>query len=117
MIRALGILLACQLAGEIITGLLHLPVPGPVIGLALMLLFLAFRRNRPDAELSNTAHGLLKHLSLLFVPAGVGFIVHVDRLGGDLPAIIIGLLVSTLLAIAVSGAVFMAVAKLMERKP
>jgi putative effector of murein hydrolase LrgA (UPF0299 family) len=111
MIRALGILLACQLAGEVTVGLTGLPVPGPVVGLALLLAVLLVR-GRAGSELSSTAHGLLRHLSLLFVPAGVGFIAHVDRLGGDLPALAAGIVISTLLTLAVTAGVFLLVSRL-----
>ena len=114
MIRAFGILLVCQLAGEVAVGLTGMPVPGPVVGLALLLGVLLVR-GRVGTELSSTAQGLLRHLSLLFVPAGVGFIAHVDRLGGDLPALAVGVVVSTLLTLAVTAGVFLLVARLTDR--
>lgn len=99
MIGALATLLSLQLTGEVIVLLLDLPVPGPVLG--LVILFTALRL-RPQwlAPLRSTALGLLQHLSLLFVPAGVGVLVHAQRLSDEGVAILVALVASTLLAIA-----------------
>ena len=51
MIAALALLLAFQLAGEALRVALHLPVPGPVIGMALLLVYLILRPEGPSAEL------------------------------------------------------------------
>src|SRR3954462_13663406 len=80
MLQAFALLLLSQLSGEGITRGLGLPVPGPVIGLVLMAIGLLiaqrvdFVRTETIEEtaLGRTATGLLGHLSLLFVPAGVG---------------------------------------------
>ena len=71
MIAALTILLLFQLAGEVLVQLSGLPVPGPVIGMVLLFLALALRGSVSE-DLRNTSQTLLSHLSLLFVPAGVG---------------------------------------------
>ena len=59
----------------------------------------------PDA-LRDTANGLLTHLSLLFVPAGVGVMIHVDRIRGEAVPIVVSLVLSTALTIAVTALVF-----------
>src|SRR5258705_11344414 len=99
MLGALTILLVYQLVGEAIAHGLDLPVPGPVIGFALLFLSLLARRGVPD-DLRTTATGLLQHLSLLFVPAGVGVMVHLSRLREEWLPISVALLVSTVLTIA-----------------
>lgn len=111
MLRALTVLLLCQLVGEALTGAFGLPVPGPVLGLALLLLALSVIR-RPLPWLSETADGLLKHLSLLFVPASVGLMQHAARLEAEWLPLLAALIVSTIAAIAVGAAVFVAVARL-----
>lgn len=110
MIGALALLLCFQLAGEVVARALALPLPGPVLGLAMLATALAAsprltERVRPLAE------GLLGHLSLLFVPAGVGIVGHLDRLGGQGLALLAAILVSTILAIAVGALVFASVAR------
>ncbi len=111
MIHAVALLLAFQLAGEIAARLTGLPLPGPVLGMAAMLVaFLALPRLHARTEA--TAQGLLGHLSLLFVPAGVGVVGHLGRLGTDGAPIAAAILISTVLAIAVGAVVFVAVARL-----
>lgn len=107
MLGALTVLLVFQLIGEIIVQFTRLPVPGPVIGLLLLFLSLCVRGNLA-APLRDTANGILQHLSLLFVPAGVGVMVHFSRVSGEWLPIIVAVVVSTALAIAVSALVMRA---------
>lgn len=102
MIAALALLLGFQLAGEVIRLALGLPVPGPVIGMVLLLALLILRGG-PSPNLRSTSGGLLQHLSLLFVPAGTGVMLHVQRLGAEGPAILVALVVSTVLGLAVAA--------------
>lgn len=102
MIAALALLLAFQLAGEVLRVALHLPVPGPVIGMALLLVYLVLRGG-PSDELRQTSGGLLQNLSLLFVPAGTGVMLHVGRLADEAWPIAIALIASTVLGLAAAG--------------
>jgi putative effector of murein hydrolase LrgA (UPF0299 family) len=111
MLNAILILLACQLAGEATTRSLGLPLPGPVLGLVLLLCGLAVFPGLP-ALMRPLASGLLAHLSLLFVPAGVGVIGHLDRLGGQGAVLLAALVISTALAIAAGALAFVGVARL-----
>ncbi len=110
MILHLTSILVFQLIGETLTRSFGLIVPGPVLGMALLLAFFA---PRAAAAIQPTAQGLLSHLSLLFVPAGVGIVSHLDRMGSDGPAILLALAVSTALAITVGALVFSGLSKLM----
>lgn len=108
---ALTFILAAQLAGETAVRVLGIAVPGPVLGMALLLGIMvlsapARRIVRPVGE------GILRHLSLLFVPAGVGVVGHLDQLGTQGLAVLIALVVSTVLAIAAGALTFVAVARL-----
>ncbi|MBI1170161.1 CidA/LrgA family protein [bacterium] len=110
MIAALLPLLLCQLVGEAVSRALHLPLPGPVLGLILMLAGFALwpgllNRVRPLAQ------GFLGHLSLLFVPAGVGVVGHLDELSRTGLPLLVALVVSTVLAITVGALTFAAVAR------
>jgi len=113
MLAALTALLLCQLIGEAVVRLTHLPVPGPVLGLVLMLAFLALRKSIP-ASLETTAGGLLKHLSLLFVPAGVGVLQHLARIQAEWLALAAALLVSSVATIVVTAVVMRAMIRLMK---
>ncbi|WP_415184210.1 CidA/LrgA family protein [Phaeovulum sp.] len=111
MIPALAIILLFQLVGEIISRGLGLTLPGPVLGmvglLAAFLMVPALARMvRP------TAQGLLAHLSLLFVPAGVGVVAHFGILRAEGLGLAVALVVSTIAAIAVGALTFSAVARL-----
>jgi holin-like protein len=102
MIGGLAVLLVFQLAGELLTRLGNLPVPGPVVG--MVLLVVALELGLPiRTGLRAASGGLLAHLSLLFVPAGVGIIQHLPRLSQEWPALGAALLVSTAATVAVTG--------------
>ncbi|OEJ67140.1 CidA/LrgA family protein [Magnetovibrio blakemorei] len=104
-------LLVFQLLGEVISKGFGLPLPGPVVGMALLFVVLVVRGELPDG-LKDTAAGLLKHLSLLFVPAGVGVMMHLHLLQDEWQAISAALLVSTLATIAVTALVMKGLIKL-----
>lgn len=111
MIAALMGLLACQLAGELLARLLGLPVPGPVLGTILLFLVLMARGRLPDT-LRDVSRTLLANLSLLFVPAGVGIIQHLDRLRGEWLGIAAAVFGSTVLTMVVAVLVFRGVSRL-----
>lgn len=97
-------LLVFQLIGEVSIRLFDWPVPGPVLGMLLLFLVLLVVRHVP-AALDTASTGLLGHLSLLFVPAGVGIMVHADRLLAEWLPIVAVLLVTTLLTMLVTAGV------------
>lgn len=115
MIEAGILLLLCQLAGESIVRAVDIPVPGPVLGAVFMLAFLAVRRSVPQS-LGRTSRDLLANFSLLFIPAGVGIIVHFARLEAEAFALITALIGSTALTIVVAALVFVGVDRLMGGK-
>jgi putative effector of murein hydrolase LrgA (UPF0299 family) len=109
MIASLGLILMCQLAGEALVHAIALPMPGPVVGLVLLLVLLLLRDRLPalargplaPGQLEPAAQGLLAHLSLLFVPAGVGIVQHLGLLrehGVAIVLVLAGSVVVTLLA-------------------
>lgn len=104
MLAALTLLLVLQLIGEVIAQTLHLPIPGPVIGMALLFGILV-KRGGPSEDLRTTSLGLLGHLSLLFVPAGTGVILHLQRMADEWLPLTVSLLASTALTIVVSALV------------
>lgn len=110
MLAALTIILTCQLAGEVAARALGLALPGPVIGLVMLLAGLSASR-KLAAIVRPTAEGLLRNLSLLFVPAGVGVVAHLGTLREAWLAIALALIVSTILSIAVGALVFQGVAR------
>ncbi|WP_144109644.1 CidA/LrgA family protein [Paraburkholderia sp. BCC1886] len=114
MLAAFAVLLTFQCLGEGVSYLFHLPVPGPVIGMLLLFGFLMLRPRTADA-IEPTSLELLRHLSLLFVPAGVGIMVSASRIRGDALAVIVSIAVSTTLAIAVAALVTRALMRRQRR--
>ena len=115
MVMGFAILLVCQLAGEVVSRGFGLPVPGPVLGLVLLVLGLVvWGRGRDDAAIASSAvarvsDGLLAHLALLFVPAGVGVVEYGGLLRAEALPLAAALLGSVL--------VFVGVARLLGRGP
>jgi putative effector of murein hydrolase LrgA (UPF0299 family) len=112
MLTAFATLLACQLAGEAVVRLLAAPIPGPVIGMILLFALMLVRLPFPSS-LVDTSEGLLRHLSLLFVPAGVGVIQHLERLGAGGLRLVAVVVLATILTLAVTALVFEGIARLM----
>ena len=110
------VLLVYQLVGEIISTGLGLPLPGPVVGMGLLFLSLIIKGGLPEG-LKNTAKGLLSHLSLLFVPAGVGVMMHLHLLANEWQAITVALIGSTVLTILVTAGVMIGLTHLTGDSP
>jgi putative effector of murein hydrolase LrgA (UPF0299 family) len=113
MLAGFATLLICQLAGEAVVRLMSLPIPGPVVGMALLFVLMLGRAPLP-AALDETADGLLRNLSLLFVPAGVGVVQHLDRLGVDGLRLIAVVVLGTVITLAVTASVFEGLARIVR---
>ncbi|MGI4848088.1 MAG: CidA/LrgA family protein [Janthinobacterium lividum] len=110
MLATFAILLIFQCIGEGIIFITHLPVPGPVIGMLLLFgALLVFPGLLDIIEATGTE--LLRHLSLLFIPAGVGIVVSASSISGQWPAIVISVICSTVLTLAVTALVTRALMK------
>ncbi|HEX6735930.1 MAG TPA: CidA/LrgA family protein, partial [Azonexus sp.] len=99
---ALSLLLVFQLTGEVLARYFALPVPGPVIGMLLLFVALVLRGG-PGDDLRTTSQNLLQHLSLLFVPAGTGIMVHLHRVAEEWLALLLSLLISTVVTLIVTA--------------
>ena len=105
MINAVALLLGFQLLGEVLVRFTHAPVPGPVVG-GVALAVLLLLRGGPGANLSATAHTILRNLSLLFVPAAVGVIEYRRLFMEHGIALGAALVVSTALALMAAALAF-----------
>ena len=112
MLSAITQLLVFQLIGEVLARGLNLAVPGPVLGMVLLFLAL-WLRGGAGSQLQSTSQTLLQHLSLLFVPAGTGIMVHLHRVADEWLALLLSLLVSTLATLVVTALVM----KFFQRAP
>ena len=102
MLNALTLIFCCQLAGESLARVAALPIPGPVCGMALLFAGLLLRGGLPD-DLAKVGDALLGNLSLLFVPAGVGVMLHLRLIEAEILPISVALIASTLITVAVTA--------------
>lgn len=124
MIAGLSLILLCQLAGEALARLAGLPVPGPVIGLVLLVLLLLARDRLTllargplkVGGVETSAKGLLAHLSLLFVPAGVGVVQQLDLIEAHGIAIVLILAGSVVITMLVTVGTFLLLSWVIARR-
>jgi len=102
MIRFVTLLLVCQLAGEAIVVGFDWLIPGPVVGMLILFTGLMIRGGVPRA-LGELSAGVLQHLSLLFVPAGVGVMLHAGKLENEWLAVSAALVASAVVTLVVTG--------------
>ena len=95
-------MLLCQLAGEVIARASDVPFPGPVIGMAILFIGLMMRGSVPE-PLQQTTKSILDHLSLLFVPAGVGVMIYLPLIADEWLPIASAIVIGTLMTIAVTA--------------
>jgi len=106
LLKGLTLLLLCQTAGELLSRAFALPLPGPVLGLLLMLVLLRWPLVRQPVEAAATP--LLAHLSLLFVPVGVGVVAHLGLISQYGLRMLVVLVLSTWVGLLVTGLVLKA---------
>jgi holin-like protein len=104
MLYTFATLLVFQTLGESLSYAFSLPIPGPVIGMLLLFCYLVIKSDAA-AKLAPTAVEFLKHLSLLFIPAGVGIMVHAQRVAAEWIPITAALAVSTVVSLVVTALV------------
>ena len=118
MIISLTLILLCQLLGEVVARGFGWPLPGPVLGMLFLLVFLSLRdrigTKVPELgkTLDSTGKGLLAHLSLLFIPASVGVIQRLDVLAQHGAGLAVALVVSTFVTLVVTVVTFVVVSRL-----
>ena len=108
MLKSVFIILLYQLIGELFQKFFGLSIPGPVIGLVLLLLTLLLiqKRQRVVAikeDLFNSAEILLNYLPLLFIPVGVGAVMHLSLLEDNLASVVFVIILGTLSTLALTG--------------
>ena len=113
MLIAIFTILVLQLIGEALQKYFNLSIPGPVIGLILMLLTLMMTNSKKlnmltplRTNIINTSETLLSYLSLLFVPIGVGVVMHLQLLETQLLRILVVILIGTMSTMIFTSLVF-----------
>lgn len=102
MLRPLTILLACQLTGEILVRVAGVSVPGPVVGMLILFVGLVVKGTIP-APMESATNGILRYLSLLFVPSGVGIVANLELVTKEWVPILGAVVVATLVTIGGTG--------------
>ncbi len=102
MLKGVITLLIFQFIGECFVRFFELIVPGPVIGMVLLLLFLMIKKKSFES-LDNAVFLHLRYLPLLFIPAAMGIITQADTISKEFWAIIISLFCGTIIALAFSA--------------
>jgi holin-like protein len=92
----------CLVVGEGIAAWTRLPVPGSVLGMALMLAGLCCIGRVPEC-IAAAAGQLIRLLPLFVIPAGVSVMANIGMLRADLPAIAVAVVLSTLAALGLTG--------------
>ncbi|MGB8855528.1 MAG: CidA/LrgA family protein [Burkholderiales bacterium] len=115
MLASITLLLVYQTIGEVLVHTLNLPIPGPVVGMLMLFITLVVRKSVSE-ELRDTSQGLLQHLSLLFVPAGVGVMAHFTRILDEWLPLLVALLVSTVLTIGITALTMGGLLKLSDKR-
>lgn len=116
MVIGLIALLLCQLVGELVVRSLDVPLPGPVLGMVLFFVVLQVRRPRTDSSLVLGAQTLLRHLPLLYVPAGVGVVAYLGLLGSNAAAVALALAASWVAGLLVTAGAAVLVLRLTGRR-
>ena len=114
-LNGITILLIYELAGEAIKLILRLPIPGPVLGMILLFLTLLSQKSVANS-VDFTSKVLLSHLSLLFVPAGVGVMVHFDQIRAEWLPISVTLLVSTVVTMTTTAGIMLGTRRFVSRR-
>ena len=109
MLNSIFIILLFQLMGEFIQKFFEFSIPGPVIGLIFLLsvLLIIKKINKKheafDTNLVISAENLLSYLPLLFIPVGVGVVMHLSLLEENLVSVLLVIVFGTLLTLALTG--------------
>jgi putative effector of murein hydrolase LrgA (UPF0299 family) len=102
MIQGLVQLFIFQALGELVSKFALPFIPGPVLGLVLLLVYLSMRSHVP-ASIDWVGSGILQHLGLLFIPASVGVVLYLPVLQANAWAISAALVASVVATVAVTA--------------
>ena len=122
MLNSIFLIFFFQLVGEFIQKFLELSIPGPVIGLFLLLIMLLLSKKKYykipvnfQINLINSAENLLNYLPLLFIPVGVGVVMHLSLQEDNLVPVMLVIIIGTLLTLAVTAFVMERLLKVVNK--
>tara|TARA_B100000787_G_scaffold163517_1_gene145244 strand:- start:680 stop:1051 length:372 start_codon:yes stop_codon:yes gene_type:complete len=110
MLNSVFLIFLFQLIGELVQKVLELNIPGPVIGLILLLTTLLLSKKydhklikKLKINLINSAENLVHYIPLFFLPVGVGVVMHLSFLEGSLVKVLFIIVFGTLITLAITG--------------
>jgi len=110
MLNSIFLIFLFQLIGELVQKVLELNIPGPVIGLILLLTSLLLSKKYDHKliknlkiNLINSAENLVHYIPLFFLPVGVGVVMHLSFLEGSLVKVLFIIVFGTLITLAITG--------------
>lgn len=115
LLREMLIVLVIYFIGEFLSKGLHLPLPGNILGMIILLILLCTKVVKVE-QVDNVSNFLLDHLAFLFIPAGVGILAAMNVLQGNILKLLLIVITSTIVIMISSGSIVQLVMKLMNKK-
>lgn len=113
MLKGIFIIFFFQLIGEVVKQYFVLLIPGPVVGLILLLMTLICTQGLTSPAIGTisksifqSADGILRYLSLLFIPIGVGVIMHLQYLENNILSVMAIILIGTVTSLGLTAVLF-----------
>lgn len=100
--RQLILIIGMYIIGDILSTALHLPIPGNILGMIILLILLSTNVIKLE-HVEDVSNFLLSHLSFFFIPAGVGLIASFHLIKSSFIQIILICIITTILTIGVTG--------------
>lgn len=102
ILRQLLIILGVWLAGEVISRVLHLPIPGNVIGMFIMLILLGTGVVKVE-KVIQVSNFFLDNIALFFIPSVAAIIIYYEQIKGQVFQVLLSLILSTVIVFLVTG--------------
>ncbi|TRM11269.1 CidA/LrgA family protein [Lentibacillus cibarius] len=102
VVLQVALLYAFYIAGNLLQNLLHLPIPGSIVGLLLLFAALLLKI-WPIQWIETGSVFLLNYLPLLFVPATAGVMNYLGLFAGRTVWLFVVTIISTLLVMIFTG--------------
>ncbi|MFV0290600.1 MAG: CidA/LrgA family protein [Mangrovibacterium sp.] len=113
--KQLAIIIGLSLAGDLLSRILHLPIPGSICGMLLLLILLVFGIVK-EKDIKETADFMLQHMGFFFIPACVSIMGSYVLLRGQYIQIIILIVASTILVMSITALVVQFLGKHLNSK-
>ena len=110
LFREALIIFAIYLLGELLSSLLHLPIPGNILGMVILFILLCTNIVKVD-NISNVTRFLLDHLSFFFIPAGVGLMASIGVIKSTWWQLLVVCISTTIIIIGVTGTIVQTLSK------